>query len=197
MVILFGGSFDPIHIGHLLVARDAKERTGADKVIFIPAYLSPLKTSHSAPPEDRLNMLRLAVEGEEGFEVEDYEIKKGGTSYTVDTLLYMRSKLQGKPFFLMGADTFLNFHRWREPQKVLSLCKPLVVDREGRLEKVRSYISERFPHLKENRDIHLLQVRRIDISATEIRERIREGKSVRYLVPDKVLEYIEKKGLYR
>ncbi len=197
MVILFGGSFDPVHIGHLLVARDAKERTEADKVIFIPAYLSPLKTSHSAPPEDRLNMLKLAVEGEEGFEVEDYEIRKGGTSYTVDTLLYMRTKLREKPFFLMGADTFLRFHRWREPEKVLSLCKPLVVDRDGKLEKVRSYISEKFPRLEVNEDIFFLRVRRVDISATEIRERIKKGKSIRYLVPDKVLEYIEERGLYR
>ncbi|RLJ70071.1 nicotinate-nucleotide adenylyltransferase [Hydrogenivirga caldilitoris] len=197
MFILFGGSFDPVHIGHLIVARDVREKLQADKVVFLPAYRAPLKEEHRASPEDRLNMLKLAIEGEEGFDIEDYELKKGGISYTVETLEYLYPKVGEKPFLILGADSVLKFHLWKEPERVLELSKIIVVDREGKIGEVRDYIGENFPWLSEGEDFLMLSVRRIDVSATEIRSRVREGKSIYCLVPDRVRRYIEERGLYR
>jgi len=197
MFILYGGSFDPVHTGHILLARDAKEIVGAERVLFMPTYLAPLKEKHSASAEDRLNMLRLALEQEEGFEVSDYEVKKGGVSYTVDTLRHLRSEGLEKPFLLLGADSALRLHLWKESLEVFRLSVILIAEREGRQREVISYMKERFPHLKEGKDYLLIKTRRVDISATEIRNRIREGKSIYCLVPDKVRSYIEDKNLYR
>ncbi len=195
MIILFGGSFDPVHIGHIILARDALEILNAQKVLFMPAYRAPLKENHFAPAGDRLNMLRLALEGAERFEVDDYEIKKEGVSYTVDTLLYLKDRLGTKPYLLLGADSVLRLHLWKEPERVLSLARLLVVDRDGKLEKALLYLKESFG-LREGSDYIVLKTRRIDISSTEIRERVKEGKSIFCLVPDVVLKYIEEKKLY-
>jgi len=197
MLILFGGSFDPVHVGHILVARDVKERLGARKVIFMPAYHAPLKEGHSASPEDRLNMLRLALKDEEGMEVSDYEIKRGGVSYTVHTLEWFRKEFGEEPHMLLGSDSVLRLHLWREPCRVLELSRLVVVDREGKLEEVRLYLRDKFPDLEEGKDFVLLEVRRVDVSATEIRRRVREGLSIYCMVPDSVKNYIERKGLYR
>ncbi len=197
MFILFGGSFDPVHTGHIILARDAMEAVKARKVVFMPAYHAPLKEGHGASPEDRLKMLKLALEGEEGFEVSDYEIRKGGISYTVSTLRHLNRELGGKPYMLLGADSVLRLHLWREPEEVLRLSILLVADREGKGKEVRDYLKEKFPHLEEGRDYILLKTRRIDISATEIRRRIKEGRSIYCMVPDRVREFIERKGLYR
>ena len=196
MRIIFGGSFDPVHIGHIILARDVCEYFNAEEVIFVPTYQAPLKNKHSASPQDRLNMLRLALEKEEKFTVEDYEIRKGGISYTVYTLRYLKEKYKEELYLLLGSDSFLKFHLWKEPHEILKLSKIIVVEREGKLEKVREYVKEYFPNLKENRDIFLLNIRRIDISSTEIRKRIREGKSIYCLVPESVERYIKEKGLY-
>ncbi|NPB06774.1 MAG: nicotinate (nicotinamide) nucleotide adenylyltransferase [Aquificae bacterium] len=195
MYLVFGGSFDPVHFGHVLLARDALERLKAEKVLFIPAYKAPLKEGHAAPPEDRLRMLRLAVEGEDRFAVEDYEVKKGGTSYTVDTLKYLRNKYGKELYLLLGADAFLNFHRWREPEEVARLARLVVADREGKLAEAERYLTERFPHLKER--VLFLKTRRFDVSSTEIRKRIKEGRSVYGMLPEAVERYVLRKGLYR
>ena len=196
MILLFGGSFDPIHIGHILVARDVKEKLGAKKVVFIPAYRAPLKETHSAPPEDRLRMIEIAIENEEGFEVEDYEIRRGGISYTVHTLEYLKDKISGRPGFLIGADSMLRFHLWRDPERIVEMADIVVVDREGLVSKVRDYVKTRFPMLKEGKNLFFVNTRRIDVSATEIRRRIREGLSIYCLVPGPVEEYIRERGLY-
>ena len=191
MILIFGGSFDPPHIGHLIVARDVKEKLKAKKVIFVPAWRSPFKEGHSAPPEDRLTMVKLCTEEEDGFEVEDYEVKKGGISYTVHTLEYMRRKYGEDLAFLMGSDTFKGFPKWRDPFKILKLAKLVVV---GRGEKPEE--PEVFKEFIRSGRILFVNVRRLDISSTEIRERIARGISVRWMVPDPVLDYIIEKGLY-
>jgi len=195
MFVLFGGSFDPVHVGHIVIARDVREHLQAEKVIFIPAAQAPLKEGHGAPALDRLRMLQLAVEKEEGFAVEDLEIRRGGVSYTVDTLRDLLPELGSKPYFLLGADSVLRLHLWREPERILDLVRVVVVDRGGKMEEVKRYLQERFP--EKGKDTLFLPVRRIDISATEIRRRVREGKSIYCMVPEKVEEYIRERGLYR
>ena len=196
MKIVFGGSFDPIHIGHIILARDIKERLKADKVIFVPTAQAPLKGKHRASMEDRLNMLRLALEKEKDFIIEDYEIKRGGISYTVFTLEYLKKKYEGEELYLLlGSDSFLRFHLWKEPEKILKMVRIVIVDREGKLKEVEEYINERFKAFKDK--VTLLHSRRIDISSTEIRRRIKEGKSIYCLVPESVEEYIRKRGLYK
>ena len=197
MVILFGGSFDPIHVGHILIARDVKEYLGAQRVVFVPTYHAPLKEGHSASPEDRAEMVRLAIEGEEGFDMDEVEIRRGGISYTYETLEYMRNKESRDIYLLLGSDSVLKLHRWKFPEKVLELSTLVVVDREGKFTKVKEYMKRRFPNTEEGRDYLLIHTRRIDVSSTEIRERLRKGKSIYALVPDRVREHIEERGLYK
>ncbi len=197
MKLFFGGSFDPIHIGHLLVARDALELLGFERVVFLPAYQAPLKEPHRASAEDRYNMISFAIEGFQGFEVSRIEIERGGVSYTVDTARDLNKILGQKPYFLVGADSFLSLHLWKKPKELISLAGFVIVDREGRWQEVKGYIREHFPELKEGRDFHLVSVRRVDVSSTEIRQRLKEGKSIKWLVPEKVEEYILSRGLYR
>ncbi|NPA32300.1 MAG: nicotinate (nicotinamide) nucleotide adenylyltransferase, partial [Aquificae bacterium] len=126
MRIIFGGSFDPVHCGHIILARDALEELRAKEVIFVPTYRAPLKAPHSASPEDRLSMLCLALKPEPYFRVDDYEIRRGGISYTVYTLEYMRKKYGDELYLLLGSDSFLRFHLWKEPERILKLAKLIV-----------------------------------------------------------------------
>lgn len=197
MMLFFGGSFDPVHVGHLLVARDVKEVLGFKKVIFVPAFQAPLKEPHHASPQDRLTMIQLAIKGFEDFDVSTIEIERGGISYTVDTAEELYETFKDRPFLLVGADSFLSLHLWREPIKLLSLARFVVIDREGKEKKVKDYVKENFPSLKEGSDFFLVAVRRIDLSSTEIRERVKRGKSIRWMVPEEVECYILEKGLYR
>ncbi|MDW8031948.1 MAG: nicotinate-nucleotide adenylyltransferase [Aquificaceae bacterium] len=196
MRLFFGGSFDPVHVGHLLVARDVKEDMGFEKVVFLPAFQAPLKEPHGATPEDRLQMLRLSLRGFEDYEISEVEIRRGGVSYTVDTAEELHRTLGERPFFLLGADSFLSLHLWKEPVLLTRLARFLVVDREGMWKKLKVYLAENFPHLKEGKDLFILTVRRIDLSSTEIRERVRRGKSIRWMVPEGVEDYIRDRGLY-
>ncbi len=196
MKLYFGGSFDPVHVGHLLVARDVLEALGFQKIVFLPAFQAPIKRPHEASPEDRLRMLELALK-EPFFEVSDLEIKRGGISYTVDTARELYSTLGERPFLLVGADSFLSLHVWKEPVELLRLARFVVADREGKAKLIKLYVEEYFPFLKEGEDYLLVATRRVDVSSTEIRKRVKEGKSIRWLVPEEVEIYIHEKSLYR
>ena len=195
MLIIFGGSFDPVHIGHILIARDIYEAFKPERFLFIPTSRAPLKEGHSASSEDRLNMLSLALE-DEPFEIDDREIRRGGVSYTVDTLRDLQKEVEEKPWLLMGSDTALSLHLWKEPTELLKLSRLLIVDRNGKLPVVREYLKDKFPSLDLQKDLSFAEVRRIDISASEIRKRVSEGKSIRYMVPEKVESYISERKLY-
>jgi nicotinate-nucleotide adenylyltransferase len=184
---ILGGTFNPIHIGHLILAEEAREKLSLDKIIFVPAYLPPHKDSADiAPAKQRLEMVKVAIRTNRKFSVSDIEIKRDGRSYTIDTLrafkeIYPRDEL----YFIIGSDLLKYLDEWKELKDIIAMVKFIAATRPGyALEKIPSYIST-------------LPIRAVDVSGFEIREAIRQGKSFRYLVPEAVFRYICKKRLYQ
>jgi len=186
---IFGGTFDPIHHGHLITAQSVREIRALDKIIFIPSFISPHKADvNSASPEHRMNMLKLAVEGIDFFEVSDYEIKKEGISYTIDTLKEFKKKYD-KLEFIIGYDNIFKFHTWKNPDEIMKITKILVLKRKSSLPP---------PHEdKYVKSALFVETRGIEISATDIREKVKQGMPIHYLVPEKVKEYIYSFNLYK
>ena len=186
---IFGGTFDPIHHGHLITAQSVREIRQLDKIIFIPSFISPHKKDlNSANPEHRMNMLNLAVDGVDFFEVSDYEINKEGISYTIDTVKEFKKKYDNLEF-IMGYDNIFKFHTWKEPDAIMKLTKVLVLERKSSK-----------PHPFDDKYVEqaiFVKTRGIEISATDIRERVKNGMPVHYLVPQKVKEYIYNFNLYK
>lgn len=192
---LFGGTFDPPHLGHLLVAVDAFETLELDRLVLIPAGAQPLKVGVvRATGHQRLEMVRRLAGDDPRFAVDPIEIDRSGLSYTVDTLSdYAAKEPTAERFFLVGADVMDSFAQWREPERVLALAQLVVLQRSagegtGRVEPVAATAG---------RPPRVLRTRTIDISSTEIRARVGAGRSIRGFVPDAVAEYIAEAGLYR
>ncbi|MCX7760779.1 MAG: nicotinate (nicotinamide) nucleotide adenylyltransferase [Hydrogenothermaceae bacterium] len=206
-VALFGGSFDPVHLGHLRIAEDIREYFNLERIIFVPAYLSPLKFSHSASAVDRLNMLTLAISDNPNFEISTYEIEKIGKSYSIDTVNFFKERLGYNPAFIVGTDAFLTLERWKEPKKLLNTANFIVVSRDKvNIKQVKEVVNKIDSNVKTYNNnvidfsktgVYLYFQRRIDISSTEIRDRIKKGLSIRYLVTREVADYIYKNNLYR
>ena len=195
-----GGSFDPVHIGHLIIAQDAIERLNLSEVIFIPAAIPPHKQHvQQVDADHRLNMLRLAIESDPRFSVSDIEVKRGGVSYTVDTVATLRSSLQNEKLFLIiGSDTLVDLHTWYKTDLLLEMCEIATFIRPGE-DSIES-ISEKVKLPEKQRDRllrNVIEAHRIEVSSTEIRTRLAQGMGIRYLVPPSVEAYIEKHGLYR
>lgn len=179
---VFGGSFDPVHFGHLAIAQAALEAVPLDRVMFVPARRSPLKGDPPVAGErDRAAMLDLAVAGEPRFSVSRIELGRPEPSYTVDTLEAMAG--QGRLFLILGADAALEIDRWKSPGRVRELATVVVARRPGAAPAPVAGI--------------LLDAPLVDISARELREMAARGRSLRYLVPDAVWRYIEERGIYR
>jgi nicotinate-nucleotide adenylyltransferase len=189
---IFGGSFDPPHVGHLLAAGDAADQLELAKVIFVPTAAQPLKVGRaSATAEQRLAMVRLLVEGDPRFEVSDVEINRAGLSFTVDTLTHFAGLYSSdERFLLLGKDVLGTFDQWKEPSRVVSLARPVLLERGDETESS-------LPAAMRGAEILRLPTRRIDISSTEIRERVRGGRSIAGFVTDGVAAYIARAGLYR
>ena len=187
---VFGGSFDPPHVGHLLAASDAVEALALDRVLFVPAAVSPFKHGVTAtPPADRLAMVRLLVAGDPRFEVDPIEIDRAGLSYMVDTLAALAARHPDATLFLIvGEDVLPTFAQWREHARILSLAR-LAVVRRG-VEDVVAAGAPVPPHVP-------IPPRRVDVSSTEVRQRARAGRPLRGFVPDAVAAYIERARLYR
>lgn len=185
---LFGGSFDPVHLGHLLVAQAAVEELGLDRLCFIPAAQSPFKPeNHAAPAALRLRLLRLALAGKTNCEVDDQELRRGGVSYTVDTLRdYARRFPAADLFYLIGADNVAKLPEWREPEELARLAEFVVVPRPGQSEA-------KFPAPFRGR---YLKGFPLGVSSSQIRARVRAGLPVDALVPVAVAEAIRCGGLY-
>ena len=196
---IMGGSFDPVHSGHLVVASDAIEALRLDRVWFLPAALPPHKLDRNrAPAEDRLEMLRLATADDPRFEVSDVELRRGGVSYTVDTLESLRSEWPDVDWTLiLGSDGLVELHTWREVDRLLGLCEPAVFVRPGTDRRSRIEAALRANGMPADRLMkRLFDAHRFEVSSTEVRERIASGRSVRYLLPDAVERYVRRRGLY-
>ncbi|HEX6565881.1 MAG TPA: nicotinate-nucleotide adenylyltransferase [Chthoniobacterales bacterium] len=180
---IYGGTFNPVHHGHLILARQALEEFKLDRLVFVPAAESPFKIqNHSAPPGDRLAMLRLAIAGEDRFSVDALEIERGGVSYSIDTVKMFRNRDPGAElFFLVGednADRLTEWHRFEELKKLVYFVV---------LSRSEDFQSPEYPVVQ----------RRIEISSTEIRNRVANQESITYLVPESVKHYIEQHQLYQ
>jgi len=198
---IFGGSFDPPHVGHLLVAVDAFESLSLDKLFFVPAAVQPLKLGMaSAAAHQRVAMVRLLVGADQRFAVDSVEIDRAGLSYTVDTLETFAQRFpNAERFFLVGEDAMTAFGAWRDPEQILKLAKLAILRRqgsgaEGGREKLGAAAD---PAMSLPAGTIALPTRLVDVSSTEIRERIRKGKSIRGFVPESVAAFIETERLYR
>lgn len=185
---VFGGTFDPPHIGHLIVAEHAREELGLNKILFIPSAISPHKQDHHlSEPQFRLEMVHLAVLGHTFFEPSDVEIKRGGVSYTVDTLRKLKEIHPGVSLtLLVGLDNLAEFNAWKSPDIIFQLASVAVMTRPG----FKCYGNE------SSKKFILCKVPDIEVSSSDIRERFRNGKSIRFLVPKAVESYINFRGLY-
>ncbi len=194
---IFGGTFNPIHNGHINLARKFKDELCLDKVVLMPAKRSPWKSvDELACDEDRLNMCRLAIDGVSGFEVSDYEIKKGGVSYTVETLRHFKQAFQDfELYFIMGSDMLLSLEKWFCFEEIISLCTILAAARhDGQYENLEIF-SDRLRRLY-NAKIKVLEIKPYEISSSEIREMIKSGKDFSCYLPERVVKYIMSKNLY-
>jgi nicotinate-nucleotide adenylyltransferase len=189
-ICLFGGTFDPPHIGHLLIAQTICEAESFDKILFIPVNIPPHKSVNTIL-EDRLNMLEIAIDDNPNFEISDIEIKRGGVSYTIDTIRTIKKQYNissNKISYLIGSDSLLNFHNWKDPEKILEECQIIVAIRPGfRPSDIPAWILHK---------IQFANIPRFEISSTNIRSRWVEGKTIRYLVTLPVWEYINKNKIY-
>jgi nicotinate-nucleotide adenylyltransferase len=196
---IFGGTFDPIHYGHLLLAETARETLGLDRVLFIPAKIPPHKQKKHLTSEDhRVAMLRRALRGNPFFSLELYELRQNEVSYTVYTLEYLRRKYPNDELFLlMGEDMLRIFPDWYEPRRICELATLALIGRGGQEILDLSFLKglatrERLRQIRASR----VPMPAVAISSTEIRKRVKAGKSVKYWLPESVRKYIEKNGLY-
>jgi nicotinate-nucleotide adenylyltransferase len=196
---IFGGTFDPVHFGHLLLAECCREQCKLDEVWFMPTAVPPHKReAELAPADQRAAMLELAVAGHPAFSVCRYEIDRGGVNYTFETLAHFHETDPARElFFLIGADMFLDLPHWREPARILELAIPAVVRRPGAGELDFSCLAPfASPERIEMIRAHQVEMPAVGISSTEIRRRVASGSSIRYRMPRAVEKYIETQGLY-
>ncbi len=214
---LFGGTFDPIHFGHLRPALEVREACGLERVVLIPAAVPPHKGRGAmAAAADRLRMIELAVAGAPGLTVSDVEIRRAGPSYTIDTVRYFQGEIPGGEIALiMGVDAFLEIDTWKSFREILSIVAVIVISRppprgdrtgsdRGRVKGVLATIvsPETITETPEGfqaaglKPVAVQPVTALDISSTRIREMVGAGRSIRYLAPAAVVEHIRTKGLY-
>lgn len=195
---IMGGTFNPIHMGHLILAEKAREQFHLDEVIFIPCGVPYMKNTYEIlPGEIRAEMTKLAVVENPFFDVSMIEIERKGNTYTYETLLSLRDKNPGAEYyFILGADSLFAIENWKMPEKIFENCHILVAVRD---EKTDAKLEEQITYLcqKYNASISLLQTVHIAISSSMIRDALKDGKSIRYLIPDAVYDYIIKNKLYK
>lgn len=187
---ILGGSFDPVHTGHLILASDAAEQLELDRVLFVPAAQAPLKSSSpTVSAEDRVEMLRLAIADDPRFELSTIEVNRGGTSYSIDTASAIAAERpEAKLFWIIGGDQARQLQDWDRIDELSQLVEFACLSRDETFQ-----LPEGLPQALR---IHPLQGRRLDISSTEIRERLKSGASTKYFLPEPVFRYINARNLY-
>jgi len=213
---ILGGTFNPIHVGHLAAAEEVRERLDLARILFIPSFLPPHKDDEAIPPAaQRLAMVKIAIAGNPQFSLSDIEVQRGGKSYTVDTVTDLHRAYPGAEFFFItGLDSFLDIQTWKDWERLLGLCSFVVLSRQGhaftdlvnlpfmktskqKLEVLDSGEQARIKaETAAGMSLWLEQVPLYDISSTDIRKRIRQGRSIKYLLPDAVETYILDNTLY-
>ncbi len=190
MIGIFGGTFDPVHIGHLVVAERVAEAEQLARVLFLPAGRPPHKQGRTfAPAADRLAMVERAVAGNPRFAVSAIELESDGPSFTIDTVRRLKAEGASHLALILGADSLVELGTWRRPEALLGECRVIVVERPG------FDLAGALPAFRQS--AHMIDAPRLDISSSDIRARVRAGLSIRYLVPEAVREYIAEHGLYR
>lgn len=195
---IFGGTFDPVHTGHIHLAKDALEQAGLDKVIFVPARLQPFKLDRkTASGKDRMEMLKQAVSGYKNLEVSSYELDSESISYTYLTLRAMSDKLGSdmKLYFITGTDAFLKIEKWKNSHELLTKYSYIIGSRPGYKE---TELKDHIKDINERYGTEVLMINNTqhDISSTEIRDILKTGGSLEHLVPEQVERYIKENGLY-
>lgn len=206
---LFGGTFDPIHMGHLRAAEEVREMFSLDILYFIPVFVPPHKREKKiADYEDRMNMVRLSIKGNRSMKLSDVEKKRGGISYSYDTICYFEDKFKDI-YFILGVDAFNEINTWYRYKDLffhtnfIVMVRPTVLKNKGfelfpeEIKEHLKFEGDRVFRHSSGKRIYFKDVTQLDISSTRIRHLIEQNKSIKYLVPDNVLSYIEKRGLYR
>lgn len=192
---ILGGTFNPPHLAHLVCAQEAHRELGLDRLLLIPARIPPHKTVEEEPgPEHRLRLCRLAIDGDDRFSVCELELRRDGPSYTVDTLEELtRDDSIDELFLILGGDIAAGLPEWHRSERVLELAVPAIAKRRG---TSRDAVVQALERLNGCERARFFRMPRIGISSTMIRRRVAAGQPIRYLVPDRVAEYIERHGLY-
>jgi len=193
-IAIFGGTFDPIHIGHLIIAEQAYNRYDLSKVVFMPAGNPPHKNNEELTPAKlRLQMVNLAIEDNEHFTISDWEIKKNEPSYTAETLRYFNEKYNEEIYFIIGADSLLDIPNWKEPEFLMENGNFIVARRPNfSLEKTLKKVF--FKTYRDN--LHIMNSSLIDISSSLIRKNIKNKKSIRYMTLDSIIKFIDENNIY-
>ena len=213
---IYGGTFNPVHYGHLRTAEEVFEMLSLDRILFVPSGITPFDKPDLADPASRYKMVKAAIRDNPGFRISDVEVKAGGRSYTVDTLRKLRDKYKASElFFIIGIDAFLDLPGWKQPDELIDLANMVIISRPGYkfidlstspyLKSVarttlkeldRGVRNEAVFDISEEQKGHLCNVTALNISASGIRKLIRAGRNIKYLLPDSVKSYIISNKLY-
>ena len=195
---VFGGTFDPVHYGHLLMAEQCREQLELTRVLFVPAQQSPLK-SHGpqATPRQRVEMLRMAIAGHADFQVSEIELERPPPSFTVDTLQHLaEANPTAELFFILGSDSLAEFDRWRSPRRIIELAVPVVVARPGSAADLAHLQPLAAPERWAKIQAAVVRTPLVELSSTDLRARIATGRSVRYMTPRAVEVYLQTHQVY-
>lgn len=195
---VLGGTFDPVHLGHLVVAGEVRDKLGLDEIIFVPAGQPWLKADRPvSPAAHRLEMVSLAIADNPHFKISHIDIDRPGPTYTVDTIDRLKGEIgvEARIYFLMGSDALVDLPRWKEPSRLIRMCRLVAFNRPGSVLPSLGWLESVVPGLSQS--ITFVEVSQLDISATEIRQRAAHGGSLQGLVPLAVERYILEQGLYR
>ena len=195
---ILGGTFDPVHLGHLIIAEEVRSNLGLDKILFVPAGVPWMRENEGVSAgKHRLNMVDLAVKSNPHFQSSSIEIDRQGVTYTADTLETLREDLDHEVelSFIMGMDVLEKFHLWKSPETVVELCSLVIVNRPGNQAVDVNEVVKKYPEA--GAKLRIINVPRMEISSSEIRERVRQEKSLKYLVSEEVIAYIDQNNLYK